>query len=353
MFYLKITHVSWFISYGSVPMKTVPNGLELFNLWLEVESSKPKNPLQPDLAAPYIAIWSAWLKSLPRPECVSDEAACQTASWTNATAAQVAKFVAPRHGQRANHNTERRLSMVTRRRYFTLLDRIYEFAKGRDWVPSNPAADMNESEKPIEVEQLGHVLAPELWKLLPAHFPSGEEMVDVRDRAILTLLYELALAPEEVRNLRPADLTYDGSSPPGAPSPTVLSVVGKRASQPRALHLEVGVRSALQSWLFIRAEHCARTGAEVEWLFFSSRGHQLTVPALFTLVSAVVVRAGQDPAIKDRKLVPMRVGPQVLRNTAIVEMYRGGMTRAELVPYLGLKNENGLDRLRLRKSTKI
>lgn len=333
-------------------MNSVPSGFELFDLWLWVESTKADDPLQVASAAPYLAIWTAWLKTLPRPESVSAEAACQTSAWASATAVQVAKFVAPRKGQRANHNTERRLSMVTRRRYFTVLDRIYEFAKGREWVPANPAAGVDKNETPVEVEQLGHVLAPELWKLLPAHFPSGDEMVDVRDRTVLTLLYELALAPEEVRNLRPADLTYDGSSPLETPTPSVLRVVGKRPSQSRALHLEVTARIALRAWLAARADFLERAKAEVDWLFFSSRGRQLTVPALFTVVSAVVVRAGQDPAIKDRNLTPMRVGPQVLRNTAIVEMYRRGTSRAELVPYLGLKNEKGLDRLRLRKSTR-
>lgn len=330
-------------------METVPNGLEVFDLWLAAESSKTDDPLKS--AAPYLAIWTAWLKKLPRPESVTAAAACRTSAWTSATAADVARFVGPDKGQRSSHNTERQRSMVTRRRYYTLLDRIYTFAK--TWVPSNPVAAVEKSETPIEVEQLGHVLATELWQLLPAHFPAGEELVDVRDRAVLTLLYELALAPEEVRNLRPADLAHHGSSAPGVSTPSAVSIVGKRANQSRTLQLEHGASSALQAWLVCRAKHCAREKTEVDWLFFSSRGRQLTVPALFTLVSAVVLRASQDPTIKDRNLKPMRVGPQVLRNTAIVEMYRGGMRRADLVTYLGLKNEKGLDRLRLRRSTRL
>ncbi|CAN7742019.1 tyrosine-type recombinase/integrase [Acidovorax sp. LjRoot118] len=331
-------------------MEAVPNGLEVFDLWLAAEATKADDPLKVESAAPYRAIWTAWLKKLPRAKSVSEEAACRSSAWTSATAADVARFVGPEKGQRSSHNTERQRSMVTRRRYFTLLDRIYSFAK--NWVPSNPVAAVEKSETPIEVEQLGHVLATELWELLPAYFPAGDELVDVRDRAALALIYELALAPEEVRNLRTADLAYHGSSASGVSTPSAVSIVGKRANQSRTLQLELGARSALQAWLACRGTHCAQTNTEVEWLFFSIRGRQLSVPALFTLVSAVVLRASQDPAIKDRNLKPMRVGPQVLRNTAIVEMYRGGMRRADLVPYLGLKNEKGLDRLRLRKSTR-
>lgn len=66
-----------------------------------------------------------------------------------------------------------------------------------------------------------------------------------RDRAILLLLYELALAPEEVRGLCWRDVLSTG---PGDGLPCQLHIDGARAAQQRTLELSETVVKALQDW---------------------------------------------------------------------------------------------------------
>ena len=239
----------------------LPSGTLLFQLWLADESSKPFQSLNPEPQGVYEDIWNAWLKCLS-PTGVADDdglaravlhshdlpAPCQ---WHEAQGEDVARFLRIRAGQRAGHQPDRQLSEVTRRRYWRVLDRVYTFAVQQGWLRSNPVMQLHWTERPRAVDQLGHCLSPVLWARLPAHFPPADGLQGARDRAILLLLYELALAPEEVRTLQDDSLLNAKGEPIDAASasvPVQLQIDGARKAQPRKINLPASVGPALAQW---------------------------------------------------------------------------------------------------------
>ncbi len=322
----------------------IPNGALLFEHWVVNESGKRNDPLTSAASGPYLAIWTAWLKHLSAIDVVvNDGHEVRTLQWQQARPEHVMQFLRPRDGQKAAHNPGRALSEVTRRRYWRVLDRIYGFALVRGWILASPVAELPDNSTPKASPQLGHVLPERVWLVLPNHFPHGDTMYEVRDRAILFLLYELALAPEEIRNLRPSDVAFDESSPSLGLVPVSIKIDGKREHQQRVLLLPGNSSQSLQSWLAWRQAH--RKSAESEWLFVSNRGGQMAISVLFSAVAESVVRAGKVYASQQGQDLPKRVGPQVLRNTAIVQFLKNGMSKAEVVNFIGIKNDKGLRRL--------
>ena len=113
------------------------------------------------------------------------------------------------------------------------------------------------------------IACPLLWKALPRQFPQADGYQNARDRAIVLLLYEMALAPEEVRALLWKDLrssesvVWDGNTQApddqeqGAAShtPRYLHIDGGRAAQQRLLEISPNVAKALRDWRgFSRAQ---------------------------------------------------------------------------------------------------
>lgn len=322
-----------------------PKGSEVFERWIEHESKKRSDPLTQAAAQPYLAIWSAWLKFLDSIEIATGgREVSRPMRWSEARNEHVLQFLRPRAGQKAAHNPGRALSEVTRRRYWRVLDRIYGFAVLQSWIDASPVADIPESSTPKVSAQLGHVLPERVWQLLPNHFPIGDTMYDVRDRAILFLLYELALAPEELRNLRPIDITFDEGAPSNGLVPASIRIDGKREHQRRVLLLPPGSSRSLKNWLEWRGAH--QKSSESEWLFMSNRGSQMAISVLFSAVAETVVKAGKDYADQEGQGLPKRVGPQVIRNTAIAQLLRKGMPPTEVVNFIGIKNDKGLQRLK-------
>ena len=70
-------------------------------------------------------------------------------AWQQATAVDVQNFLRPREGQLSGHQPGRRISEVTRRRYWRLLERIYDHALDHGWVSANPAAGLAPQERPL------------------------------------------------------------------------------------------------------------------------------------------------------------------------------------------------------------
>lgn len=271
----------------------------------------------------------------------------QSLHWLDARPVDVLDFLKPRAGLRANHQPERQLSEVTRRRYWRMLERLYGFAVVNGWVAENPATMMGESDQPDLAPQLGHILPPALWKELPRHFPEGNTLVECRDRAVLHLLYTLALTPEEIRTLKPSDITvHDVLLVKEVHAKQFLQVDGPRQAQKRKLPLPDECSGALQAWLSARGQHKPSSASPA--LLCAMTGEALSTSALFHLVSKVVLAANDALAKKGdvQTWMPERVGPQVLRNTAIVHWLNDGVPEKEVVRRVGLKNSKGLHHLR-------
>lgn len=318
---------------------------QLFKNWLAHEAAKPRDPLKPQSAAPYAAVWMAWCRYISGRK-LHTPAGERTMTWMDAGPIEVQQFLQVREGQPAAHNPGRQLSEVTRRRYWRLLERVYAYAAQQGLIGANPTIALVEfNEYPAPVPQLGHMLSNALWQRLPDYFPQGNSLYEVRDRAILQLLYELALAPEEIRAMRPEHLVRDTSAPMDTMDTAVtLQIHGQRKAQTRNIHLPNASRVALQAWMSLRILH--GQSAASPWLFCSDRGAQLSTVTLFNCVSNVVVLASAGSTQEPQSWQPKRVGPQVIRNTAIVNWLNHGTPVHEVVQRVGLKNAKGLYHLR-------
>lgn len=332
-----------------------PSGSLLFQLWLAEESSKPFQSLSPEPQGVYEDIWNAWLKCLspPGPDD-GDGVGCSTVhnhdlpaprQWHEAQGEDIARFLRMRAGQRAGHQPDRILSEVTRRRYWRVLDRVYTFAVQQGWLRTNPVMQLRLAERPRAVDQLGHCLPPALWTRLPAHFPAADGLQGARDRAILLLLYELALAPEEVRTLQDDSLLDAQGQPIGvqcAAAPVLLQIDGARRAQQRQLALTPSLGQALVQWRQYRQAHDATLSGH---LFHSRKGGPLSIRALFHVASKVIHEAHAALPDNVQKWPLQRVGPQVMRNTAIVTWLRAGLSEVEVIRRIGVEDHRALGHL--------
>ena len=345
----------------------IPSGIEVFNEWLSHEGSKSWDPLDTSPDGNYEKVWLAWLYHLSG-EQPSQESAAQAKRsptlankpWNEAEAVDVQSFLRIREGQRAHHHPERQISPVTRRRYWRLLERIYDHALEHGWVQANPATGLEPMERPPSEDGKGHCLPPLLWKALPRQFPQADGYQNARDRAIVLLLYEMALAPEEVRALLWKDLrssesvVWNGNTQEpddqeqGAASntPRYLHIDGGRAAQQRLLEISPNVAKALRDWRgFSRAQRGSSVVDGEHVVFYSRRGGPLSIRMLFHVASQIIQRAHEAQPENGQKFPLQRVGPQVLRNTAIVQWLRAGVPELEVIARIGVDSTRALRHL--------
>ena len=341
--------------------KLLPNGQAVFIDWLEHEGSKGWDALDTSPDGNYEKVWQAWLWHLSGAAFTEDKArrpsfTHESKDWHQATAVDVQHFLQIRDGQRAHHHPERKISPVTRRRYWRLLERIYDHAMEHGWIHANPATGLEPIDRPPSEDGKGHCLPPLLWQSLPRHFPLADGYQNARDRAIVLLLYEMALAPEEVRALlwkdlrSSAELAWESLSKEIADTspalPRFLRIEGGRAAQQRLLELPESVARALLDWRRFSAAQRGPTVVDGDHIvFYSRRGGELSVRMLFHVASQIIQRAHEAQAEGSQKSPLQRVGPQVLRNTAIVQWLRAGQPELEVIARIGVNSTRALRHL--------
>ena len=103
-------------------------------------------------------------------------------------------------------------------------------------------------------------------------------------------------------------------------------------------------RAALADWLRYRRAHDPKLAG----LLFHSRkgGRPLSIRALFHVASKVIHQAHAAQLATEQTYPLQRVGPQVVRNTAVVMWLRAGMAEAEVVRLIGVDGVRALDHLR-------
>lgn len=333
------------------PFSALPDATAVFVHWQQAERGREVDAAElADAEFPatgYALVWNAWVLQLQGQAPASSKKPrgplAANKSWHAATAEDVARFLQIRPGQRARHQPGRQISEVTRRRYWRLLDRIYAHALEQGWVAYNPVQAVHPVERPAPEQPTGHVLPPGLWKALPRHFPGSDDLQGARNRAVLRLLYDLALAPEEVRrltlgslrNARQAAMADDDR-------PSFIQIEGARVAQHRCLALPAATQAALSAWLTFRRNSGTPADAAAP-LFESRKGGPLTIRALFHIASKTITLARQ--ASQNSALPLARMGPQVLRNTAIVHWLHAGAAPSEVVRRIGVEDVRALAHL--------
>lgn len=78
--------------------------------------------------------------------------------------------------------------------------------------------------------------------------------------------------------------------------------------------------------------------AQMEWVFLSDRANQISIRILFHLVSRTIAAAA---LLADLPL-PLRCGPQVIRNTVIREKLDQDWPLEKIMAFAGLKNRESV-----------
>jgi integrase/recombinase XerD len=164
---------------------------------------------------------------------------------------------------------------------------FFRFLTARGIIPSDPA-------EKLPLPRLPHTLPqplsqPDMAKLVAA--PAGDTPLEMRDRALLELLYACGLRITEACTVRLEHLDEEGG---------IIRVTGK-GNKTRLIPVGRAALEALQFYLRNARPKLlsARSGAAI---FLSVRGHPLTPARIWQLVRYYAKRAGIEEAIHPHQL---------------------------------------------------
>lgn len=298
-----------------------PTACEHFERWLEQRSLATRDRLTPAAARPYRYIWGAWQKWIASPR--QHLAPCP---WHQASALHVWSFL--QHGispssRRQVATTE--ISEITRRRYWRLLDSLYESACAQQLIPENPARAFEEP-RPEPERPEGQVFNAVQMLAVRDALPEPRSRWDIRDRAILLLLMDAALTTGEVCKLQMHQVRDHLRT-------VALRLEGRRAAQERALQLEQPASQAMKGWM-IQRRALPVSEQNQGLVFVTQRGVPMSPRAVFHLVSTTVHRGFAEHHLD----LPHHIGAQVLRNTRLVMWMNSRMDPEEVVRRAGYKD---------------
>ncbi|RYH71044.1 MAG: hypothetical protein EON54_00790 [Alcaligenaceae bacterium] len=318
----------------SSPMSPQPGPHELIRLWLAAHRTADQSGEAIQTAVFYEHFWSTWLRYLSTGR---NAALPQPIPWYEATAQDMVGFLATGPSDR-KRDDQASSSDITRRRYWRLLERVYDFAVARGWLEINPVKEIATRDTPPPENPLGAVLDTEVW-LRAKHFLSAsgsKDEVSLRNRALLQLLFDIGLTSQELRNLRLSSLLYDERNS----EPIGVQIEGRGALSPRTLTLSKSTTDSLKMWLLAREK--TATQLSKDYLFCTGKG-PLSNVLLFLIVKDLLTRASEACG----KPPPVRTGPMIIRNTLLVALLNSSAHPATWVAtFAGLKNVKGLNHLR-------
>lgn len=293
----------------------------------------------------YAFIWRSWCKFLAIRQ-FGQSTHYQQALPMLATAEDIEQFL--KNGLKSSKPT-REVSQVTKRRYYSVLQRIYAFCAQQDWIKINPVNALTLSDRPSPEKHDGHILNDVQWQACLDRIRTlGSSATEARNRAILLLLFTVGLRPEEIRKLQVHDFITGVAN--------LNSIVIRDTTGPvqqRTLPVNTATSQALQEWIDIRknlnvvVNHAQKIKAgscneelrlATQSLFVSRSRINLSMVALLNLVRAHIEQA----CISAQLDLPKRMGPQIIRNTRIVRWLNSGLDVSNVVDAAGLKNAKGL-----------
>lgn len=295
-----------------------------FEAWLLHRSRADRDALTPAAAKPYRYIWLSWGRFL---SSIPFDGAHGT-PWHVATPQQVHRFlregVSPASGRKSRTAP---ISDITRRRYWRVLDAIYQHACNNGLIPRNPVAADGADQPPPQENPQGQIFTPLHWRAIQLAFPASKSRWDARDRAILALLMDAALTTSEVCLLRLHQVGDHHTK-------VTLRLDGKRASQERVLQLGLGASVEMRKWMELRRGMHARAGVPEDLLFLSIHGRAMSPRLIYHLVVGTVTRAFESHGYD----MPNHLGAQVLRNSRLVMWLNEGVPMDEVVRRAGFKD---------------
>lgn len=223
------------------------------------------------------------------------------AVWAHLGRPQLRQWLAHRHGTASPATVMRKLASV--RMFFRWLVR-------QEVLEKNPAALLS---TPKQKKRLPKALpVEEVFALVEA--PAGPEVLKVRDRAILELLYSGGLRVSEATglNLRDLDLRSGTARVMGKGRKERLVPVGRKAAD------------ALAEWLRRRGE-LVKPGQETPALFLNHRGGRLTARSVARRLDRAVLEAA----------LARNVSPHALRHSFATHLLGSGLDLRSIQELLG------------------
>lgn len=227
---------------------------------------------------------------------------------TTASAADLAAFLALL--AEGDGNGTKPCSAATVNRKAACLRSFYRHLRREDLITDDPAADLA---TPRRGRKLPEVLSyPEVQKLLAQ--PRGSEPIQLRDRALLELMYASGLRASETIGLELSDLDLDAGllRARGKGSKERIVPVGKKALAAVSVYLRSGRPRLVR-------DHDQRK------LFLNFRGGPLTRQGLYKIVLGHADSAGLGG----------RMSPHTLRHSFATHLLSGGCDLRSVQEMLG------------------
>ena len=318
----------------------LPGDSVVIDLWLEHSSASDRDPIGLKGEPSYRYFWSTWLHYL---KTGGNGAQQEPIAWHEVTNVDVVRFL---QSGPTSRKAGAKVSDITRRRYWRLLERIYEYARYQGWVANNPAKALEEVDQPPKEDHKGAIMTPAVWEALQRLLarPESDDPVHLRNQALLLCLTELALTPMEVRQLSLSSVLFANEA--GQQRAQALQLDGPGPNQRRRMVLPANVGRAIEAWMLVRGQ--VASGPDVPALFCTGQGAkngakgEMTSVMLFYVVGEAIKLAA-DMAKQDP---PVRLGPQIVRNTRLVMWLNDCVPASQVAIWAGLKNVKGLYHLR-------
>lgn len=318
-----------------------PSANELFDSWRKSRLHGMPNVTDPLTfygTRSYKAIWNKWIWWLTLDKGFGDNSCPRAQSYLEATPAQISTFLvngpSPISGHRAKTDAP---SEITRRRYWSVLSRVYEHAKGLGLIATNPTTLLNDEEPPHENSK-GQVFNVNQWTAIEKELPNGNSEMLIRDRAMLLLMMDFALTVAEICAIQLIHLAPSMLEP----DLLCLRINGKRKAQFREITLNTRTTKAIQKFVDIRLRITPKPTVKGSPLFLTERRVCISPRVVFHLVATTISRAFGAAGLD----LPLHIGPQVLRNSRIVFWLTSGMAATEVVKRAGFKDAKSFRGLR-------
>lgn len=302
-----------------------------FAAWAAWRAASPRRPLSAASAVKYLAIWQAWGRYL----------AGHQQGWLSVGPQQLHGFIAS-ISQRSSR--QRKASNVSKTRYWRLIVDVYSYLElhpvdgaACEWrspfaglvPPADARSDVAEAV----------ALSPKVWAALARTRFKADDWSSIRNRALLLLAMDTALTVQELRALRTLDVAWPTTN--ARVQRAEIHVEGSRKASKRLLSVGLPATKALRAWTAMRQSLPCTTDA----LFVSRKGYRaLTAVSVWHVISELVQQALQAAGAGSLH----HIGPNILRNTALVRLLDAGTAPEVVAARAGLSSPRKLERLASR-----
>lgn len=186
------------------------------------------------------------------------------------------------------------------------------FAAGEGWLQLDPGASVRPPKAPMRLPKA--ISVHDMERLLAATSTSEDDPVQLRDRALLELLYATGARISEAVGLSVDDVTtLSDDSAPDADGLAVVRLTGKGNKQ-RIVPLGSFARAAIDAYLVRARPLFAARGPSTPSLFLGARGARLSRQSAWLVIQAAAERAD----------LAEHVSPHTFRHSFATHLLEGG-----------------------------